>query len=166
MNYQEKSRKNELCYCFFSKHAVFSRITLVSCFCAENELSGKMPENMPKIIFHQKIHGARRRDGEEAWGAHPCQAQAHHWPRLGGAGTLGTPSGSLCAYKLPFDLKTEGGSIVFQKEFRSAAATRNQDSDPETPFWHPAGTENLERIIAIVITNESPSTTDVSLVHE
>src|SRR3954469_24369757 len=99
-------------------------------------------------------------------GPHPCQARAHHWPRLGGASTPSTPSASLCAYKLPFDLKTEGGSMVFQKEFRSAAATRNQDSDPETPFWHPAGTENLERIIAIVITNESPSTTDVSLVHE
>ena len=84
----------------------------------------------------------------------------------GGAATPGTPSASLCAYKLPFDLKTEGGSIVFQKEFCFAAATRNQDSDPETPFWHPAGTGNLERIIAIVITNASPSTTDVSIIHE
>ena len=83
----------------------------------------------------------------------------------GGAATPGTPSASLCAYNLPFDLKTEGGSIVFQKEFRSAAATRNQDSDPETPFWHHAGTRNLERIIAI-ITNASPSTIDVSLIHE
>src|SRR4051812_6427167 len=83
----------------------------------------------------------------------------------GGAATPGTPSASLHAYKLPFDLKTEGGSIVFQKEFRSAA-TRNQDSDPETPFWHPAGTGNLERVIVIVITNASPSTIDVSLIHE
>ena len=87
-------------------------------------------------------------------------------PRLGAAATPGIPSGSLCIYKLPLDLKAEGGLIVFQKEFRSAAATRNQDSDPETPFWHPAGTGNLERIIAIVITNASPSTIDVSLIHE
>jgi len=84
----------------------------------------------------------------------------------GGLATPGSSSASLRAYKLPSDLKTQGGSIVFQKEFRSAAATRNQDLDPETPFWHPAGTENLERIIAIVITNASPSTTDVSLIHE
>src|SRR3954469_17718661 len=95
-------------------------------------------------------------------GPHPCQARAHHWPRLGGAATLGTPSASLCAYKLPFDIKTEGGSIVFQKELCSAATTRNQDLDLETPLWHPAGTGNLETIIAIVITNASPSTTDVS----
>src|SRR3954470_17144834 len=33
----------------------------------------------------------------------------------GGAATPGTPSASLCAYKLAFDLKTKGGSIVFQK---------------------------------------------------
>ena len=83
----------------------------------------------------------------------------------GGAATPGNPSASLYAYKFTFDLKTEGGSIVFQKEFRYAAATRNQDSDPETPFWHPARTWNLERIITIVITN-SPSTIDVSPIHE
>src|SRR3954469_22190815 len=34
---------------------VFSRITLVSSFCAENQPSGKIPENMTKIQFHQKI---------------------------------------------------------------------------------------------------------------
>ena len=137
----------------------------MSCFCAENQLSGKILENMPKIIFHQKTHGARRRDGEEAWGAntHPRRGSTtgRTWR---GADTPSTPSSSLYAYMLPFDLKNEGGLIVFQKEFHSAAATRNQDSDPEIPFWHPAGTRNLERII--VITNTSPSTTDVSLIHE
>src|SRR4051812_4809754 len=38
----------------------------------------------------------------------------------GGAATPNTPLASLSAYKLPFDLKAEGGSIVFQKEFHSA----------------------------------------------
>ena len=148
-------------------NAVFSRITLVSCFCAENELSGKIPENMPKTISHQKIHGARRGDRGEAWGPRPTPGASLPLAAPGGGATTpGTPSASLCAYKLPFDLKTRRGSIVFQKEFRSTTATRNQDSDPETPFWHPAGTGNLERIIAIVITNASPSTTDVSLIHE
>ena len=52
----------------------------------------------------------------------------------GGVATPGTSSTSLCAYKFPSDLKTQGGSIVFQKEFRSTATTRNQDFDPETPF--------------------------------
>ena len=78
----------------------------------------------------------------------------------------GTPSVSLFAYKKPSDLKTLGGSTFFQKEFRSTTTTRFHKTAPETLFWHPAGTGNLERIIAIVITNASPSTTDVSLVHE
>src|SRR3954466_4128254 len=93
---------------------VFSRITLVSCFCAENELSGKIPENMPKIIFHQKIHGARRGDRGEAWGAqtHPRRGPTDLAPR-GGLATPGSSSASLRTYKLPCDLKTQGGSIVF-----------------------------------------------------
>src|SRR3954471_15879416 len=45
-------------------NAVFSRIALVSCFCAENQLSGKIPENIPKVLFSQKTHGARRRRAE------------------------------------------------------------------------------------------------------
>jgi hypothetical protein len=45
-------------------NAIFSRIALVSCFCAEIQLSGKIPENTAKFLFYQKTHGARRRDGE------------------------------------------------------------------------------------------------------
>jgi hypothetical protein len=45
-------------------NAVFSKIALVSCFCAEIQLSGKIPENTAKFLFYQKTHGARRRDGE------------------------------------------------------------------------------------------------------
>src|SRR3954465_9235888 len=95
---------------------VFSRITLVSCFCAENELSGKVPENMPKTISHQKIPGARRGDRGEAWGAqtHPRDGPTDPAPG-GGLATPGSSSASLHAYKLPSDLKTEGGYLVFQK---------------------------------------------------
>jgi hypothetical protein len=49
-------------------NAVFSRIALVSRFCAEIWLLGKIPENIAKILFHQKTHGARRRDEGEARG--------------------------------------------------------------------------------------------------
>src|SRR5215216_6368183 len=76
--------------------AVFSRIALLSTFCAENQLSGKIPENMPKILFHPKTPGARIRDGEEpggghtTWGRGPGQAAPG-----GGVGPLGTPGLSL-----------------------------------------------------------------------
>jgi hypothetical protein len=49
-------------------NAVFSRIALVSRFCAEIQLSAKIREKSAKILFHQKTHGARRRDGGEARG--------------------------------------------------------------------------------------------------
>ena len=62
-------------------NAVFSRIALVSTFCAENQLSGKIPENMPKILFRQKIHGARIRDGEELGVATPPGGAGQARPR-------------------------------------------------------------------------------------
>jgi hypothetical protein len=51
-------------------NAVFSRIALVSRFCAEIQLSVKIRENITKILFHQKTLGARRRDGEGPGGHH------------------------------------------------------------------------------------------------
>jgi hypothetical protein len=45
-------------------NAIFSRIALVSCFCAEIKLSGKIPENTAKFLFYKKTHGARIWDGE------------------------------------------------------------------------------------------------------
>jgi hypothetical protein len=51
-------------------NVVFSRIALVSCFCAEIRLSGKIPENTAKFLFYQKTHGARVRDGEGPGGHH------------------------------------------------------------------------------------------------
>jgi hypothetical protein len=68
------------CYCFSSNlyvlnktnmdNAVFSRIALVSCFCAEIQLSGKILENTAKILFYHKTHGARIQDGEGPGGRH------------------------------------------------------------------------------------------------
>jgi hypothetical protein len=49
-------------------NVIFNRIALVSCFCAEIWLSGKIPENIINILFYQKTYGARRRD-EERLGA-------------------------------------------------------------------------------------------------
>jgi hypothetical protein len=49
-------------------NAVFSRIALVSRFCAEIQLSVKIWEKLAKILFYQKTHGARRQDRGEARG--------------------------------------------------------------------------------------------------
>jgi hypothetical protein len=56
-------------------NAVFSRIALVSCFFAEIQLSVKIRKNIVKILFHQKTHGARRRDGEGLGGRHTTRGR-------------------------------------------------------------------------------------------
>jgi hypothetical protein len=56
-------------------NAVFSRIALVSHFCAEIQLSVKIRENIAKILFHQKTLGARRRDGVGLGGHHTTRGR-------------------------------------------------------------------------------------------
>src|SRR3954465_14032617 len=107
-------------------NAVFSRISLVSCFCAENQLSGKIPENIPKVLFSQKTHGARRRGAEgpgvgqtaPRCGPRPCRAwvASGHLRHL-----LGLP---FRLYDLR-DEKSRGVSELFAKQVRCAATTRN-----------------------------------------
>jgi hypothetical protein len=66
------------CYCFSSNFCVLNTTNMdwryfqqncsgVSFWC-RNQLSVKIQEKSSKILFHQKTHGARRRDREEAWG--------------------------------------------------------------------------------------------------
>ena len=45
-------------------NAVFSRIALMSRFCAENHFLGKAPEIIAKSLFYPKTPGAGRRDRE------------------------------------------------------------------------------------------------------
>jgi hypothetical protein len=56
-------------------NAVFSRIALMSHFCAEIQLSVKIRKNIAKILFHQKTHEARRRDGEGLGGRHTTRGR-------------------------------------------------------------------------------------------
>jgi hypothetical protein len=41
---------------------------------------------------------------------------------------------------IPSDLNGSGVRCFSQIEFRYVATTRNRNSKPKTPFWHPAGT--------------------------
>jgi hypothetical protein len=63
-------------------NAIFSRIALVSHFCAEIQLSVRIRENIAKILFHQKTHGARRRDGEGLGGHHTTRGRVIHPKRI------------------------------------------------------------------------------------
>jgi hypothetical protein len=112
----------------------------VSCFCAKIQLSGKFLENIAKLLFYQKT---RRRGATR--GPHHLVVRARLGRTRGWCGHLGhclEPSFHL--HKVS-DLKTEGVRCFSQIKFRCAATTRNRDSEPETPFWHPAGTGNWRR---------------------
>ena len=72
--------------------AVFSRIALVSYFCAEIKVLEKS-RKIPEIIFLQKTHGARRGLRGPATAPRRHLAAAQGWPRLGptwpGGGSAG-----------------------------------------------------------------------------
>jgi hypothetical protein len=112
----------------------------VSCFCAEIQLSGKIPENTAKFLFYQKTHGARRRDGEGLGGRLTTRGRSPGLAAPGGGET--TPAASSSPpfrLHIPFDLKLLGVRHFSQIDFRCAATIRNHDLEPETPFWHLVG---------------------------
>jgi hypothetical protein len=97
-------------------NAVFSRIALVSRFCAEIQLSGKIPENMTKLLFYQKTHRARIRDGEGPWGAHTTWWRGPGQAAPGGA--VAAPSIASTphsAYICPLTWKHRGFSVFPRK---------------------------------------------------
>ena len=101
----------------------------------------------------------------------------HEWPKPhGGAawgptapgteeGDSGTSPSPPFDYITLSDLKREGVRPLFQKTSRTPPPSKTLFRGSETPFWHPAGTEKLEEIIAIIITAASPSTIHDSPIH-
>ena len=141
-------------------NAVFSRIAPVSSFCAENQLSGKIPENMPIIIFYPNTHGARRRSGEDPRGAHTWLGRAWGW-----CGRLRAPLDLSFGLHIAYDPKTSGGSTFSREEFRFAARERDSVSATRNSVLAPCRDGELEEIIAIIITDASPSTIHDSPIH-
>jgi hypothetical protein len=121
-------------------NAVFSRIALVSCFCAEIWLSGKIPENIAKILFYQKTHGARVRDGEGPAGHHTT------WWRGPGQATLGggVAAPAISSSPLPPTYTLWPENISGSEFFPDRVPLRHHDQKPRfrtrNSFRHPAGT--------------------------
>jgi hypothetical protein len=91
---------------------IFSRIALVSHFCAEIQLSGKILENTAKILFYQKTYGARVWEGGGPGGHHTTW-----WRGLGlavpgsGVATPAISSTPPSAYIYPLTWKYYGFSV-------------------------------------------------------
>ena len=68
----------------------------------ENEYSRNWTGQKPKSLFYRGTHGARIRDGEGPEGGHTTWPRGQAWPTPGGGvASLGTPSASPSAYKMP-----------------------------------------------------------------
>jgi hypothetical protein len=146
-------------------NAIFSRIALVSRFCVEIQLSGKIPENIVKILFHQKTHGARRQDREGLGGHH-----TPWWRGLGlavpGCGettpaALSSPP-STYIYLLP---ETFGGSAFFPDRVPLCRHHQKPRFETRNFVLAPCRDGDLEEIFITIITNVPPSTIHDSPIH-
>jgi hypothetical protein len=129
----------------------------MSHFCAEIQLSGKISENTAKILFYQKTHWARVRDGEGLGGHHTTW-----WCGLG----LAAPGGGVAApaisssppsaYIYPLTWNYQGFGV-----FPDRVPLRRHHQKPRfgtrNSILAPCRDGDLEEIF-IIITDVSPST--------
>jgi hypothetical protein len=146
-------------------HAVFSRIALVSCFCAEIQLSGKIPENIAKILFCQKTYGARRRDEGRQW---PGLTTRGCGPGLA-APTYGETASAVAStppsvYIYPLTWKERGFGV-----FPDRLPLRRHHHKPwfgtRNSVLAPCRDGDLEEIFITIVTDVSPSTIHDSPIH-
>jgi hypothetical protein len=146
-------------------NAVFSRIALVSCFCAEIWLSGKILENIAKILFYQKTHGARRRDEERLGaglttrGCGPALAAPTYGETV--SAIASTPPS---AYIYPLTWKERGFGV-----FPDRLPQRHRHQKPRfgtrNSILAPCQDGDLEEIFITIVTDVSPSTIHNSPIH-
>ena len=128
---------------------------------AESQLSGKTPEKIANLLFYQKTHGARRgvEDG-------PRVAQTTWWR---GLATEETYFANLpeSPFRLlnPSDLKTSGGHPLHPETSPYAATIAKPISGTRNSVLALRRDGELEEIIAIIITDTSPSTIHDSPIH-
>jgi hypothetical protein len=130
----------------------------VSCFCAEIRLSGKIPENIAKILFYQKTHGARRGNGERLGARLTTRGRG---PGLA-APTCGEAASAIastppCAYIYPLTQK-ERGFGVFPRYTSVAPPPSETAIQNQKLRLAPCRDGDLEEIFITIITNVSPST--------
>jgi hypothetical protein len=146
-------------------NAVFSRIALVSCFCEEIELSGKIPKNTVKFLFYQKTHGARRRDGEGLGGRHTL------WWRGPGLAAPG------CGEATPVASSSPPFAYIYLQTWNYRGFGFFPDRVPlhrhhqklrfgtRNSVLAPCRDGDLEEIFITIITDVSPSTIHDSPIH-
>ena len=146
--------------------AVFSRIALVSRFCAEIQLPVKIREKSPKIIFLQKTHGARIRDGEGA-----RAANTHRWcgPALAVPPLCveapGVHSASPLAYIYPLTTSDRGTAFFFPDRLPLRRHHQKPRFGTRNSVLAPCRDGDSEEIFITITTDAPPSTIHDSPIH-
>ncbi|KAK1695297.1 hypothetical protein QYE76_011994 [Lolium multiflorum] len=128
----------------------------------EIQLSGKSPEFISKVLFFQKIYGARRASLVRLEAPHTLGRRAQEGraaPRVASSAGLRRLSGLFKG----FDLKTRDEKSKSQKLQNAAAVAKLRLGTKNSVLAPPDG--ELEEIIAIITTDASPSTINVSPIH-
>ena len=146
-------------------NVVFSRIALLSCFCAETQSFGKIPEK-----FHKSYFDGGLTEPEDEAETGPTGPTHHH----GAPGVGPRPGGVWLPRAAPRDAlsttyclrpKTHGHQTCFPETLLSSAATENPNTGTRSSVLAPCRDEDLEEIVAIIITTASPSTIHDSTIH-
>ena len=119
------------------------------------ENSGKYAKNpiLPEEPRSQK--GGCRRATE---GPHPPQVRTRPGRAWGRCGRLRVPLDLSFGLYIAYTLKQTGGSTFSREEFRFASRERNPNSATRNSVLAPCRDGKLEEMIAIIITDASPST--------
>jgi hypothetical protein len=137
------------CYCFSSNLCVLNTTNTNSCcfqqncsgvlFLCRNLIFRKNPGKYCKnsILPEDPRSQTERQRGAVAWAHHQGVRPGPRPPVVRLPRHRLDPS--FCLH-IPSDLKGAGVRRFSQIDFRCVTAIRNRNSEPETPFWHPAGT--------------------------
>jgi hypothetical protein len=110
-------------------------------FLCRNPTFRKNPRKYRKTpILPEDSRSQKTRRRGATRGPHHLVARARPGRARGWCGRLSHCLEPSFRLHIASDLKTSGVRRFSQIEFRCVATTRNRDSEPETPFWHPAGT--------------------------
>jgi hypothetical protein len=137
----------------------------VSCFCVEIRLSGKIPENIVKILFCQKTHGARRRDegGQQPGLTTRGRGLALVTPTCGeAASAIASTPPSAYIYLMT---ENSGGSVFFPDRLPLRRHHQKPRFGTRNSVLAPCLDGDLEEIFITIITDVSPSSIHDSPIH-
>ena len=128
-------------------NVVFSRTVLVSRFCAEIQLSGKSSEFMRKVLFFQKIDGARRsKPGGGPRAPHTRAARPRRGPHGPSVWRPRSAPDALLRTTYCLRPKNARGEVeVARNPPERRHIVKLRLGSQKSPFWHSAGTGNWRR---------------------